>query len=455
MTKRHLAAILAFDAAGYTASLAADARATVDALNHIFRVRIRPAIEARNGRVFKLTGDGALAAFPSAAEAILAAYAAFEAMRGETVRLRAGLHVGDVLKEGGDRFGDAVAIATRLQAAAPVGGVYLSRVTSEMAGGGLAVPLRAIGMLRLKGVPRPVETLAIDFEAPDRAARNAQFSNQQEIRFALSRDGVRLAWTAVGEGPLLVKAPNWIQHLELDWETANSGWLSDLAALRRVVRFDSRGNGLSDRDAPEISFERFVDDLAAVFDAADVDRAPVLGISQGCAVAAAFAARRPERVSALVLIGGFAQGLARRDDPGSVELSEALIDLARANWGGEPPSVRDLFAQLLMPDAVDADRRVYAETMREIISAENFARFRRAVGEYDVTAELARVACPTLVLHARGDRLQPIEQGRRLAAGIGGAKFVALNSNNHLMPPDDPAYPAMLREIATFLARIG
>lgn len=453
MTRR-IAAILALDAAGSTARLAADAAGALADLNRVFRHVVRPALRAEGGRVVKLTGDGALAEFPSAAGAILAAAAIQRGLTGDRVRLRAGVHVGDVTLANGDLFGDAVNIAARLQAAAPDGGALVSRAALDMAGGGLGVTFRPMGALRLKGVPRPVEALAIDLDAAGREAEIHRLAGAQRIRFATAADGVHLAWTATGAGPTLVKAPNWIGHLEDDWRSLNAGWMADLAARRRLVRFDQRGNGLSDRGAVALSLELFAGDLEAVFDAAEVARAPIVAFSQGCPIACAFAARRPGRVSGLVLIGGFAQGAHVRSEPRHSELIAALDAMGRIGWDGGRPSIRDHFARILAPDAAPDDHETYADFMRAAISAENFGRFREAVGRLDVTALLPRVACPALVLHGVGDRLQPVEQGRRLAAGIPDARFVALDTRNHIMPAYDPAWPVALAEIDAFLASL-
>jgi pimeloyl-ACP methyl ester carboxylesterase len=182
----------------------------------------------------------------------------------------------------------------------------------------------------LRGLPTPIE--AISFAGKSDADR--RFSNEQgtrqDIKFTTSADGVRLARASVGEGRPVIKAPNWIQHLELDWENhAIAGLLDCVASCGRLVRFDSRGNGLSDWDAPEISLERFVDDLAAIYEAAGIDRAPIFGLSQGCAIAATFAARHPERVSGLLFFGGYAQGRAHRG-PATADIETALRNMAKA-----------------------------------------------------------------------------------------------------------------------------
>ena len=173
--------------------------------------------------------------------------------------------------------------------------------------------LRREGTHSFKGIAQPIEVLSVDFGNPELEVQRASFPRQQEVRFCTTKDNVRLAWTANGDGPAVIKAPSWIGHLELDWRNPGLAPIaSSLAERYRLVRFDARGNGLSDWDVGEIAFDRFVDDLERVYDAAEIERAPILAISQGCAVAAAFAARRPERVSGIVMIGAFPVGRANR-----------------------------------------------------------------------------------------------------------------------------------------------
>ena len=453
MTRR-LAAILSLDAVGFTAGMAAAPQATLAAVNALLRDVVRPAAAAEGGRIVKLTGDGALIAFP-AAGAALAAAARIQTEAAEApLRLRAGIHAGDVIERDGDLFGDAVNLAVRLQAEAAPGGVMISRLVADLAGPVPGVALRPEGPRRLRGAAAPIDTLSIDPDGGAAEARRARLARAQEVRFAAAPDGTRLAWTAIGQGRTLVKAPNWIHHLELDWEVPWSAALLDaLAARGRLIRFDARGNGLSDRDPPGYSLDLFADDLGAVWDAAGADRAPIVAVSQGCAVAVAHAVRRPGQVSGLVLIGGFAQGRARRsaDEAAAARAVQAMI---AAGWTEPPPSVRDLFALTILPDAAREDRLRAADLMREMISAEAFAATRAATDAFDVTDLLAQVRCPTLVLHCRHDRLQPIEQGRRLAAGIAGARFVTLPSRNHVLVDYDPAWPLALHEIDAFLAAL-
>ena len=192
----------------------------------------------------------------------------------------------------------------------------------------------------------------------------------------------------------------------------------------RLVRFDSRANGLSDWDVAEMTFDHLVDDLELVFDVAGVEQAPILAISQGCAVAAAFAARVPERVSAVVMIGGFPVGRAKRKSKKDQKLARALKEMMTAGWDDDYPSLRDLMADVIVPSASLEDRIRYARDMKDMISPENMGRYRDTVDNLDVTDLLSQVQAPTLVLHCKGDRMQPIEQGRKLAADLPNARLI-------------------------------
>ena len=451
---RRLSAILALDVVGYTARMASDPSSMLADLDRVLKDVVGPCVKENEGRLFKLMGDGALAEFKSARGAIIAAEKIQSALKDDEVKLRAGVSVGDVSITGNDLFGDAVNIAARLQASAPSGGALISRTAVDVAGGGLGIALKAEGAMRLKGIPQPVEAMSLDLGSVLQEVDVARLAASQDIRFATSADGTRIAWTAAGDGPLLVKAPNWVQHLEQDWSVALCGWLPQLSTTNRLVRFDARCNGLSDRNVPDLALERFVDDLEAVFDAAEIERAPVFGHSLGCAVAVAFAARRPERVSGLVLISGFVQGLRRRKVAGDAELLDAMTVMGRANWDSDYPTVRDLHAQRFTPDASPGDHHAYAAFMRVAIDRNDHERIGETIGDMDITAFLPKVSCPALVMHANRERIHGTDQGRQLAAGIPNARFVGLDTANNLMPVYDPSWPAARREIDAFLAAI-
>jgi DNA-binding winged helix-turn-helix (wHTH) protein/pimeloyl-ACP methyl ester carboxylesterase len=271
---------------------------------------------------------------------------------------------------------------------------------------------------------------------------------QQEVRFCTASDGVRIAYALAGQGPPLVKAANWLNHLEYDWQSPVwSDLLHELAANNQLIRYDERGNGLSDWEVEDISFEAFVHDLECVVDAAGLDRFALLGISQGCAVSIAYAVRHPERVSHLILFGGFARGRARRDP----QNAETMMSLIAQGWGRENPASRQFFTSLFLPEGTPEQMQWFNDLQRITTSPTNAVRIMRATGDVDISELLPQVRVPTLVLHCRNDAAVPFDEGRGLAAGIPGAKFVALESCNHLVLESEPAWHRLLDSIRTFL----
>ena len=284
---------------------------------------------------------------------------------------------------------------------------------------------------------------------PARHGNSSAASLQQEVHFCTASDGVRIAYAVAGQGPPLVKAANWLNHLEYDWQSPLwSELLHELAASHWLVRYDERGNGLSDWDVDDISFEAFVRDLESVVDAAGLDRFALLGISQGCAVSIVYAIRHPERISHLVLHGGFARGRARRD----LEHARTLLSLVKQGWGQENPAFRQFFTSLFLPEGTPEQMQWFNDLQRITTSPENAVRIMQATGEIDISDLLPQVRVPTLVLHCRNDAAVVLDEGRRLAAGIPGAKFVALESRNHLVLESEPAWEKFIGEIKTFLA---
>lgn len=286
---------------------------------------------------------------------------------------------------------------------------------------------------------------------PARSAAAARRGPRQTIQFCTAPDGVRIAYAAVGDGPPLVKTGHWLTHLEHDWDSPI--WRPHLRALAsyRLIRYDARGNGLSDWEVPDFSFDARVRDLETVIDAAGLDRFPLLGVSQGCAISIAYAVRYPERVSHLVLYGGFARGRRRRGSEREVQTSDAVLTLMRQGWGQDNPAFRQMFTSLFIPGGTMEQMQWYNDLQRISTSPENAIRLRRASDDLDVTHLLPQVRTPTLVLHCRNDALQPFEEGRILAAGIPGARFVALEGRNHIILEGDPGWDRFLDEVRTFL----
>jgi pimeloyl-ACP methyl ester carboxylesterase len=271
---------------------------------------------------------------------------------------------------------------------------------------------------------------------------------QQEVHFCTASDEVRIAYASAGQGVPLVKAANWLNHLEYDWHSPIwSHLLHALAAERRLIRYDERGNGLSDWDVDDISFEAFVRDLETVVDAAGLERFSLFGISQGSAVSIAYTVRHPERVDRLILYGGFARGRARRNP----EQAETLLALIRQGWGSDNPAFRQFFTSLFVPDGNPEQMQWFNDLQRITTSPENAVRIMQATGQVDISDLLPQVRVPTLVLHARNDAAVPFDEGRRLAAGIPGARFVALESRSHVIVEKEPAWSRLLEEITAFL----
>ena len=274
----------------------------------------------------------------------------------------------------------------------------------------------------------------------------------QRIEYCTTGDGVRIAYSAVGEGPPIVKAANWLNHLEFDWESPVwRHWLHELTRDHRLIRYDERGNGLSDWDVDELSVDAFVRDLEAVVDAAGLDRFTLLGISQGCAVSIAYAVRHPERVERMVLYGGYAKGWRARGQAEVISAREAMLTLLRQGWGQEHPAFRQLFTAHYIPGGTPEEMQWWNDLQRVSASPENAARLFDTLGDIDVSALLDKVRVPTLVVHCRDDAGVPYAQGEVLAKRIPGARFVTLASRNHVVLEHEPAWPHLVAELRGFL----
>jgi pimeloyl-ACP methyl ester carboxylesterase len=249
---------------------------------------------------------------------------------------------------------------------------------------------------------------------------------QQSIRFCTSQDGLRLAYATSSQGPALVRAAHFLTHLEFDLDSPVwSPWLTALGRDRLLVRYDGRNCGLSDRTDAPLSLDAWVADLEAVVDAAGLKRFSLLGCSQGCAVSVAYAARHPERVSSLVLLGGYMRGSMRRNPtPEQVKEVRLLLDTVELGWGRDNPAFRQLFTSLFIPGGTPEQIRWFNELERLCTSPYHAARIIDAFTQIDVSAQASQVSCPTLVLHAKDDARVPFEEGRRIAGLIPRSRFV-------------------------------
>ena len=279
---------------------------------------------------------------------------------------------------------------------------------------------------------------------------------RQTIRYTTASDGTRIAYATMGEGTPVLKAANWLTHLDAELELPGwSGLTIGLARSHQLYRYDERGNGLSDWKVEDLSFDAFVSDLECVVDAIGLDRFPLVGISQGASVSIEYAARHPERVSGLILIGGYPAGWRFHQDPDKVAQREAEMTLVRHGWGENTPAYRQIFSQTFFPDADPATIERFNEFQRMTTSAENAARFIDTFGDIDVRHRLAEVMAPVLVLHSRDDQRIDASVGARLAASLPNAELQTLASKNHLPHPDEPAFVTMMAEIERFLVDLA
>jgi pimeloyl-ACP methyl ester carboxylesterase/DNA-binding CsgD family transcriptional regulator len=280
---------------------------------------------------------------------------------------------------------------------------------------------------------------------------------RQHVRFVKASDGTRLAWAESGAGQVVVKAANWLTHLEYEWESPLwKHWIRFFSANSRFVRYDERGCGMSEWQAGALSLDQWTADLESVIDAAR-PAAPVtlLGISQGGAACIKYAIRHPERVARIILYGGYARGALRRGTPMTQQEYQAMIDLARVAWGKDNPTFRQVFTSRFIPGGSHEQLQWFNDLCLKTTSGEIAAKLFEARAVMDISASLGEVRTPTLVLHAREDAVVPIEEGRFLATGIPGAEFVELDSRNHILLEHEPAWQRFGEAVLAFLHAEG
>jgi pimeloyl-ACP methyl ester carboxylesterase len=422
--ERRLAAIFAADVAGYSRLMGADEEGTHAQLRAHRRELCDPAIARHRGHIANTAGDSILAEFGSVVDAVACAVGIQQSMLernseippDKRIEFRIGINLGDVITDGGDIF----------------------------------------GRQNLKNIAKPVEVYAIRLEGAGAPGSRflATANLKQEIRYCKAPDGVRLAYATVGSGPPMLRSAHWLGHLEYDWELPLAQhFLLGLAKNHTLIRFDARGNGLSDWDVQETSLDAWVRDMETVADAAGLGRFPLLGFSQGCAVSIAYAVRHPDRVSHLILFGGFAVGSNRRPNVTAADRERfaALKTLVKQGWGADNPAFRQIFTSLMMPAATKEQTDAFNELQRLSGSPEGAVRYLETVADLDVRELLSQVKVPTLVMHVRDDPRVPSHLGREIAAGIPGARFMALPGKNHILLEQDPGLPRFFEELKDFL----
>jgi class 3 adenylate cyclase/pimeloyl-ACP methyl ester carboxylesterase len=458
--ERRLAAILVADMAGYSRLMEQDDVGVLERQKTHRRELIDPEIAGRGGRIVKTTGDGMLAEFASAQDAVRCAIdiqtemAERESASPMDSRIiyRFGINLGDVVFDEGDVFGDGVNVASRLQGLSEPGGVCVSDIVHQSVGDRFREPFRDMGRQRVKNISRPIRAWQWTPNAPTDEQELAEVALHQRVRFARAPDGVQIAWASIGQGPPVLKAPNWLNHLEYEWRSPVWGpAFAELARHCRLVRFDQRGTGLSDWEVEEISQDAMIGDMATIALAAELDRFALLGISQGCAFSIRYAVENPERVTCLVLLGGYLRGRLKRPDPEQKKLYEALTVMIRDGWGSPNPVFRHFFTSNFIPDAPPEIAASFDELQRIATSPENALRLWEMNAQLETTELAKRVRVPTLVLHCKGDRVAPLEEGRVMARLIPGASFIELPGNNHALLAGTPAFDQFFEGATNFL----
>ena len=462
--ERRLAAILAADMAGYSRLMEADEDGIISRQKAHRRELIDAEIERNRGHIVKTTGDGMLVEFASAQDAVRSAIDIQTGMAqrerdqsdDERIQYRIGINVGDVVFDDNDIFGDGVNVAARLEGLAEPGGVCVSDSVYQTVQDRLTEAFRDLGSQRVKNISRAIRVWQWTPNAPVEEAEIADAALTQRVQFCAAPDGVQIAYASVGKGAPIFKAPNWLNHIEYEWRSPVWGpAFAALAKNHELVRFDQRGNGLSDWDVDEISEDAMIADMATVADAAGLDSFALLGISQGCSFSIRYAIEHPERVRCLVLFGGFTRGRLMRDSEEALNVYEASLTMIRAGWGSPNPAYRHFFTSSFIPDATPEQAASFDELQRVSITTENAERIYAMYNAVDVSDLARRITAPTLVMHCEGDRICQLDEGRRMAALIPGARFVTLDGNNHVVLEGTPAFDQFITEISGFLKEHG
>ncbi len=457
--ERRLAAIMAADMVGYSRLMEADEEGLLSRQKLLRRELIDPQISLNRGRIVKTTGDGMLIEFTSAQDAVRCAIEIQTEMANreinrddaKRIRYRVGINLGDVVVDDDDIYGDGVNVAARLEALAEPGDICISDMVNQLVTVRLGEPFRDMGRQLVKNISRPIKVWQwTPSSQPQPVEPDAAL--QQRVRYCTSTDGVHLAYATIGNGPPVLKAPNWLNHIEYEWQTPVWGpFLSEFGNHCNLTRFDQRGNGLSDWDVDEISQDRMIDDMLAVADAAGLEKFALLGISQGAAFSIQFAAMYPGRVKCLVLLGGYLRGRLKRDEPEDQRLFDIAKSMIRDGWGSPNAIYRHFFTSLYIPDATPEEAECFDELQRISTNPDNALRIVQMMGEINCKQYAPQIRVPALVLHCRDDRAVPVRESRLAARMIPGASFIELPGCNHAMVHGHPGFQEFFDEVIPFL----
>ena len=357
--ERRLAAVLAADMVGYSRLMESDELGVLSRQKSHRKELVDPEIDRCRGRIVKTTGDGILAEFASAQDAVRCA---IDIQNGMTqreadqdderrIQYRVGVNLGDVVFDDDDIFGDGVIVAARLEGLAQPGGVCISDIVHQTVLDRRNEPFRDMGGQRVKNISRPIRVWQWAPDTPPER-ETPEVAQHQRVQFTSSADGTQIAWASVGDGPPVFKAPNYLNHIEYEWTSPIWGpFLAEFARKNRLIRFDQRGNGLSDWEFERLSPETMIEDMEAVVAASGVERFALFGISQGTAFAVRYAHKHPDKVSSLILFNGYTRGRMARGNPDEESLHNAARTMIKEGWGSTNPVFRNFFTSSFLTDA--------------------------------------------------------------------------------------------------------
>jgi class 3 adenylate cyclase/pimeloyl-ACP methyl ester carboxylesterase len=459
--ERRLAAVMASDMVGYSRLMELDDLGTLQRQKKHRSELIDPMIERNRGRIVKTTGDGLLVEFASAQDAVRCALDIQieipdrEQDQSEDLRIkyRIGINLGDVIFDDSDMFGDGVNVAARLEGLSEPGGVCISDIVHQTVQDRIAEPFRDLGGQRVKNISRPIRVWQWTHDVqPDHP--KSDHALQQHVKFCTSADGTSIAYAGIGDGPVVVRAPHWLNHIEYEWQSLLFGpFLNNWANATRLVRFDQRGNGLSDWDVDTLTVDSMIEDMEAVVQAAGLKKFALLGISQGSAFSVRYALKHPEQVSCLVLYGGYMRGRLKREDPEEQKMFETAALMIREGWGSQTPLYRNFFTSAFLPDGPAPVQNSFDEVQRISTNAHNAWRIYEMNANMETVEQAKKLKIPTLVLHHTGDRVAPLAEGRLTAKLIPGAEFLEIAGNNHVAVQGNPGFDRFFDAALPFIRK--
>ena len=461
--ERKLLAVVAADMVGFSRLVEDDEISILSRQKEYFTEIIKPQIEKFDGKIIKTTGDGFLATFSSSLDAVESTINIQKVinLREKTqsndkrIWFRIGINVGDVVLDDGDVFGNSVNIASRLESIADAGDVCITSDIFQNIKNLKSFDISHLGEQHLKNISQKVDVYKIKInhqEINQNKENELLIEANQETRFCSSKDGTIIAYASIGKGPPLLKAPNFMSSLEHDWRSPVwTHMYRHLAEKHTFYRFDQRGNGSSDLEPENISFNSFVEDMEAVVNESKIDKFPIFGVSQGCAVSIAYAYKYPEKVTHLILAGGFSRGRAKR---GSSEYQDKISleqNMILSGWENENPAFRKYFTSTMIPEGSKEQMDAFNNVMKVATSAKNALRIQTTNDQIDVSDLLPLIDVPTIIFHSLDDARVPISESKFMAANIKNSRFVPLKGKNHVLLETDKDWKLFKDEVTKFL----